>query len=76
VGTGTVLEEVDVNGWLDMVQRKALRLRTALAREDGQGMTEYGLILILIAIIVVLMLGILGHQVNNTFSNISNGLGG
>lgn len=76
VGTGTVLEEVDVNGWVDGVRGATQRLRTALAREDGQGMTEYGLILILIAIIVVLMLGVLGHQVNNTFSNISNGLGG
>jgi len=65
-----------VNGWVDSVRGATQRLRSALAREEGQGMTEYGLILILIAIIVVLMLGVLGHQVNNTFSNISNGLGG
>lgn len=50
------------------------RLRAALAREEGQGMTEYGLIVVLIGVIVILMLGVLGHQVNNVFSNISNGL--
>jgi len=59
-----------VNG----ITQKLLRLREALAREEGQGMTEYGLILILIAIVVVLMLGVLGHQVNNTYSNISNAM--
>jgi len=38
-------------------------------------MTEYGLILVLIGIFVVLMLGFLGHQINNAYSNISNSLG-
>jgi pilus assembly protein Flp/PilA len=60
-----------MNGWwLGQLDR----LRRQLARQEGQGMTEYGLILVLIGIFVVLMLGFLGHQVNNTFSNISNGL--
>ena len=58
-------------GWL---QQQATRLRAAVNREEGQGMTEYALVLILIAIVVVLMLGVLGHQVNNAFSNISNSL--
>jgi pilus assembly protein Flp/PilA len=60
-----------LNGWWF---RQVARLREALVREEGQGMTEYGLILVLIAIVVVLMLGVLGHQVNNAFSNISNSL--
>ncbi len=60
-----------VIGWL---QQQATRLRAAVNREEGQGMTEYALVLILIAIVVVLMLGVLGHQVNNAFSNISNSL--
>jgi pilus assembly protein Flp/PilA len=62
-----------VNGWC--IQRMA-RLRELLAREEGQGMTEYGLILVLIAIVVVLMLGVLGHQVNNAYSNIASSLPG
>jgi pilus assembly protein Flp/PilA len=42
--------------------------------ERGQGMVEYGLILVLIAVVVVLVLGILGHQVQNVFSNVSSAL--
>jgi pilus assembly protein Flp/PilA len=44
------------------------------AREEGQGMVEYALILMLIAIVVVVILSTLGHTVNNVFSNISKGL--
>ena len=62
-----------MNGWCTQT---LLRLRAALAAEEGQGMTEYGLILVLIAIVVVLMLGVLGHQVNNAYSNIANSLPG
>lgn len=60
-----------MNRWL---QQQVVRLRSAVLREEGQGMTEYALILILIAIVVVLMLGVLGNQVNNAYSNISNSL--
>jgi pilus assembly protein Flp/PilA len=60
-----------VNG---MIQRVAAALRSARDSEEGQGLTEYGLILVLIAIVVVLMLGVLGGQVGNQYSNIANGL--
>ena len=43
-------------------------------REDGQGMVEYALILVLIAVTIIVMLSIVGKRVNNTFSNISSGL--
>ena len=42
--------------------------------EEGQGMVEYALILVLIAIVVIVIIQVVGHQVNNVFSNISNGL--
>jgi pilus assembly protein Flp/PilA len=42
--------------------------------ESGQGMVEYALILVLIAIVVIVILTMVGHQVNNVFSNISHGL--
>jgi pilus assembly protein Flp/PilA len=42
--------------------------------EGGQGMVEYALILVLIAIVVIVILQVVGKQVNNVFSNISNGL--
>jgi pilus assembly protein Flp/PilA len=46
------------------------------ARRRGQGLVEYALILVLIAIVVILILTFLGQQVNNTFSKIGSGLGG
>jgi pilus assembly protein Flp/PilA len=42
--------------------------------EDGQGMVEYALILVLISIVVIVILSTVGKQVNNVFSNITNGL--
>jgi len=42
--------------------------------QEGQGMVEYALILVLIAIVVIVVLQVVGKQVNNVFSNISNGL--
>ncbi len=44
--------------------------------EEGQGMVEYALILVLIAIVVIVILTTVGKRVNNVFSNISNGLSG
>ncbi|MGA8014610.1 MAG: Flp family type IVb pilin [Candidatus Dormiibacterota bacterium] len=42
--------------------------------EEGQGMVEYALILILIALIVIVALTIFGQSLNNTYSNISSSL--
>ena len=42
--------------------------------ERGQGMVEYALILVLIAIVVIVIVSVVGQQVNNVFSNVSNGL--
>ena len=59
--------------WLSAM---AHRVRTRLADSDegGQGMVEYALILVLIAVVVIIVLSVVGNQVNNVFSNISNGL--
>jgi pilus assembly protein Flp/PilA len=51
------------------------RLLVSLARDEGQGMVEYALILVLIAVVVIVVLIILGNQVQNVFCNISGGLG-
>jgi pilus assembly protein Flp/PilA len=55
------------------------RIRQELSQrdddEEGQGMTEYALILVLIAVVVIVILTVVGQQVNNVFSNISSGLG-
>lgn len=42
--------------------------------ESGQGLVEYALILVLIAIVVIAALTFLGKQVSTVFSNIANSL--
>ena len=41
-----------------------------LPREEGQGLVEYALILVLVALVVIVILAILGPTIGNTFSNI------
>jgi pilus assembly protein Flp/PilA len=43
--------------------------------EDGQGMVEYALILVLIATVVLVVVTVLGKQVSNLYSNVSSGIG-
>jgi pilus assembly protein Flp/PilA len=42
--------------------------------EEGQGLVEYALILVLIAIVVIAALTFLGKKVNDTFQNIGTKL--
>jgi pilus assembly protein Flp/PilA len=49
-------------------------LRSFFAKEEGQGLVEYALILVLIAIVVIGILTVLGGQVSEVFSKISSGL--
>jgi pilus assembly protein Flp/PilA len=44
------------------------------SREDGQGLVEYALILVLVAIVVIAILALLGPQIGNVFSQIVNAL--
>jgi len=45
-----------------------------LPREEGQGLVEYALILVLIAIVVIAVLTVLGPAVGNIFTQIMNAL--
>jgi pilus assembly protein Flp/PilA len=42
-----------------------------LEGERGQGLVEYGLVLILVAIAIVAVLALLGPQIGNVYSRIS-----
>jgi pilus assembly protein Flp/PilA len=60
-----------------MTRCAAAWMHAAHGRDDderGLGMVEYALVLVLIAMVVIVVLQILGQQVNNVFSNVSNGL--
>lgn len=59
-------------GWLEQIRRG---LQALTADDHGQGMVEYALILVLIAVVVIVIMQVVGHQVNNVFSNVSNTLG-
>lgn len=39
-------------------------------RQDGQGLVEYALILVLVALIVIVVLAILGPAIGNIFSQV------
>ena len=41
-----------------------------MPREEGQGLVEYALILVLVALVVIGMIGLFGPAVGNLFSNI------
>jgi pilus assembly protein Flp/PilA len=47
-----------------------------LRHEEGQGLVEYALVLVLVAIVVIAILALLGPQIGNVFSRITNGLEG
>nr|MBN1229839.1 pilus assembly protein [Anaerolineae bacterium] len=39
-------------------------------REEGQGLVEYALILVLVAVVVIVILALLGPVIGDVFSNI------
>lgn len=43
-------------------------------KEKGQGLVEYALILVLVAVVVIAVLTILGPIIGNVFSQINSGL--
>ena len=51
-------------------------LVAATKQEEGQGLAEYALILVLIAIVVIAALTTLGTQIDAVFGDITSGLGG
>lgn len=45
-----------------------------LQREDGQGLVEYALVLVLVAVVVIAILTLLGPQIANVFSRVTDAL--
>ncbi len=41
-----------------------------IPREEGQGLVEYALILVLVSIVVIAILTLLGPTIGNIFSNL------
>ena len=45
-----------------------------LPREEGQGMVEYSLLLVLIAVVIIATLALLGPQVAQLFTRVTDAL--
>jgi pilus assembly protein Flp/PilA len=58
------------------VLSRYVRLRELLARGDGQGLVEYALILVLVAIVVIGVLTPMGGKIQQAFQDIVGSLGG
>ncbi len=43
--------------------------------EEGQGLVEYALILVLVAVVVIAILALVGPAIGNVFSEIKNNFG-
>jgi pilus assembly protein Flp/PilA len=52
-----------------------LRRWLATHGQQGQGMVEYALILVLVSIVVIVILLTMGNQIQNVFSNVVAALG-
>jgi pilus assembly protein Flp/PilA len=58
---------MEIRDWLELA-------RIQLRREEGQTMTEYGVLLALIAVIVIASLLVLGPKIAGVFTNDSGKL--
>jgi len=70
-----VVADIFINRDTTKLPHPLQHLLEAFTHDEGQGMVEYALILVLIAVVVTVVLIILGNQVQNVFCNISGGLG-
>jgi pilus assembly protein Flp/PilA len=55
--------------------RILVSVQTFIRRSEGQAMTEYALIIAVIAVIVISAFIMLGDKISNTISNIANSIG-
>ncbi len=67
----------------DLMLQTWVRLQTLVAAakhaardEEGQGLVEYALILVLVSVVCIALLTTVGSQANNVFSKISSSLTG
>jgi pilus assembly protein Flp/PilA len=56
----------------------ALRLRTSLQahHQNGQAMVEYALLLVLVSVVAIVILTLVGTEVNTLYNNVATRLGG
>jgi pilus assembly protein Flp/PilA len=63
--------------WMqEMYTRASIALRSLRDREEGQGLAEYALILVLVAIVAIVVLEILGTDITDVFTDVETELDG
>ncbi|WP_246043662.1 Flp family type IVb pilin [Geomonas edaphica] len=60
--------------WINMLYVRLLTGFTSLKNQKGQGLVEYALILVLIAVVVIAIMTTLGAKTNNVFKNVSDAM--
>ena len=58
----------------DLMLKVAVRLQTLRAREEGQGMVEYGLILAVVSVAALVALQLIGTDLQVTFKKVTDAL--
>jgi pilus assembly protein Flp/PilA len=58
----------------EMLTKFFVKMQNKMQDEEGQGLVEYALIIVLIAIVCIVGLRVLGPQINTVFDNISTEL--
>ena len=66
IACNTFICDLQLSGVINMLYRPQ--------NEEGQGLVEYALILVLVAVVVIVVLAVLGPTIGNIFSNVINGL--
>jgi len=67
------MSDLMLNTWVRL-QALVASAKNAAQDEEGQGLVEYALILVLVSIVCIVILTTVGSQANNVFSKISSTL--
>ena len=59
---------------MDLAQGRIQQHLAVLGREDGQGLTEYALIIALIAVVAIAALSFLGGNVSDALTTLANSI--
>lgn len=64
------MKRKSLEGGIEMLQK----LKNLVVKEEGQALTEYGLIIALVAVAVIAAVGLIGTNLNSVFKAITDKL--
>ena len=57
---------------LEIFVRAQIQMSDGLRREEGQGLTEYALILVFVSVVAIVFLTSLGNKITSVISRVAN----